>query len=102
GGRRQTGRGRSRRAPRERRDLDDRRLAPVALCEREVEVVAVRVHVEGLVGEQRCRRVVEEDDGAAFADDLVAGLRLFRELELERSVAVALVRPGDAEAAPLA
>jgi hypothetical protein len=61
-----------------------------------VKVVAVRMHVEPLAGHHIRRGLIEKDDGAAFAHDRVAFDGLGRQLELERGVAVPLVRAGDA------
>ncbi len=56
----------------ERRDLDDRLTGfGFLLLEREVEVVAVRMHVERHVVEHGCGCFVEEHDRAALPDDLV-------------------------------
>ena len=95
----QAGQGRPRRAAAQRRDLADRLGLALRLVEREVEVVAVRVHVERPAGEHRRSGFVEEHDRTALADDLVARLCLRSELELERRFAVAVVRAGDAETA---
>ena len=56
-------------------------------------VVAVRVHVERLLGERVRSRLIEEDGRAAVAHDLVAGSGFRREVELELDLAVASLEP---------
>jgi two-component system, response regulator PdtaR len=74
------------------------------VVEREVEVVAVRVHADHLVVERRGGHRVEEDADAVVLDHLVVDDRLGRLLDLELDlglVALARLDPADPERSQL-